>query len=79
MLIRNIYKGYMMKTHNTLTPQEAAESLHAKGLSVNKWSLINGFNPQIVRTVLANKSKCRIGKSHKIAVLLGIKEGEIVD
>jgi len=68
-----------MKAHKTLSPQEAAQALQEKGLSVNKWSSMHGFKPQIVRNVLANKSKCRIGKSHKIAVLLGMKEGEIVD
>lgn len=68
-----------MKAHKPLTLQEAREALRHKGLSVRKWALINGVTPVIVRGILAGTINYNIGKSHKIAVLLGIKDGEIVD
>ncbi len=68
-----------MKAHKTLSPQEARAALRTKGLSIRKWAVSNGLSVEVVRAVLNGKSKCTIGQSHKVAVLLGIKEGEIVD
>lgn len=38
-----------------------------------------GISPQTHSRVLGGKLQCRYGEAHKIAVLLGIKDGEIVE
>ncbi|MDD5328788.1 MAG: DNA-binding protein [Sulfuricella sp.] len=59
------------------TRKEAKEELFRKGISVTQWANENGFKPGQVRDVLRKNTPCRFGYSHKIAVLLGIKNGEI--
>lgn len=59
--------------------EQAEENLSRMGLSVRGWALRNGFSPQLVRDVITGKRSCRFGKSHNVAVLLGIKDGEIVN
>lgn len=68
-----------MKTHNIKTPEQVKEDFSKKGISISAWAKKNGFSREYVHTILSGKRKCNIGKSHNIAVLLGIKEGEIVD
>lgn len=52
----------------------ALERLRRQGLSVPKWSELNGFNVRAVRAVLYGQNKGNYGTSHKIAVALGMKE-----
>lgn len=59
--------------------KQAIETLNRLGLSVRGWALNNGFSPQLVRDVIKGKRSCRFGKSHKVAVKLGIKNGEIIE
>lgn len=68
-----------MKARKTLSLQEVKENLNRNGMSVRSWALKNNFTPSLVNNVLKGKVSCRIGLSHKIAVLLGIKDGEIVE
>lgn len=67
-----------MKTQKILTLQEARDKLNSQGLSVKKWSELNGVRPNLVRSILSGKVKGRIGKSHKVAVLLGIKACDFI-
>ncbi len=48
-----------------------------RGISISAWAKANGFRRQLVHSVLCGRLKGRIGKSHNIAVLLGIKNGEV--
>lgn len=66
-----------MKPHETITPQEAKDMLASKGISIRSWALEHGFSPTLVQMVLTGRRKTRIGKSHNVAVMLGIKVGEI--
>lgn len=66
-----------MKARKTLSLQEAKENLDRNGVSIRSWALKNNFTPSLVNSVMKGKVSCRIGASHKIAVLLGIKDGEI--
>lgn len=50
-----------------------------KGISIAEWARAYGFNERLTRAVLSGQVKGVRGDSHKIAVLLGIKDGEIVD
>lgn len=61
------------------TREEVLEDLARKGISIASWAKANGLNPAVVHGVLKGGRQARIGQSHKAAVLLGIKDGEIVE
>jgi gp16 family phage-associated protein len=67
----------MTKKH-LKTRQEARIELIRTGISVSQWARTHGFTPSQVREVLRNDFPCKFGVSHKIAVLLGIKDGVIL-
>ena len=59
------------------TSQEVRNELQKRGLSIATWARQNGFSPELVHQVLnSNKIPIR-GKSHAIAVKLGLKDGII--
>lgn len=59
------------------TSQEVRNELLKRGLSVAAWARQNGFSPELVHQVInSNKIPVR-GKSHEIAVRLGLKDGII--
>lgn len=59
--------------------QHVEKKLSYMGLSLRGWAIYNGFNPSLVRSVVEGDVSCRFGQSHKIAVLLGLKDGEIIE
>ena len=61
------------------TPDEARAELQRKGISISKWATANGFSINLVFDVLAGRKKGVRGEAHKVAVKLGLKEGEVVD
>ncbi len=61
------------------TPEEIRKEFRRKGISISDWSIANGFPPNLVYEVLAGRRNPTRGKTHCIAVKLGLKEGEIVD
>lgn len=59
------------------TSQEVRNELLKRGLSIADWARQNGFSPELVHQVInSNKIPVR-GKSHEIAVRLGLKDGII--
>ena len=62
-----------LKTH-----KQARAEFTRRGQSVAEWARTNGFGRSLVYEVLSGRKACHRGSSHKIAVLLGIKDGEIV-
>lgn len=59
------------------TSQEVRSELQKRGLSIADWARQNGFTPELVHQVLnSNRAPVR-GKSHEIAVKLGLKDGII--
>ncbi len=61
------------------TKEQVKDCLSRQGLSVSGWARRNGFAVSTVARVVSGKSLNRYGPSHKIAVLLGIKDGIILD
>ena len=59
------------------TPEEARAWLDYQGITVAQWARENGMHGSLVREVLAGRKKCLRGMSHNIAVLLGMKHGQI--
>lgn len=60
------------------TKNAAAQAARARfiyeGRSIADWARTNGFSPKLVYEVMAGRPALR-GKSHIIAVLLGLKDG----
>lgn len=61
------------------TPEEARAEFQRKGISIASWATANGFNTNMVFEVLGGRKKGLRGQAHKIAVKLGLKEGEVVE
>ena len=55
------------------TPNELRKKFDSEGKTFAEWATNNGFEPQEVYKVLNGQAKCKRGKGHKIAVLLGLK------
>lgn len=60
------------------TPEQARDELKRKGVSISQWAVANNFSVNMVFEVLSGRKKGVRGQSHRIAVKLGLKEGEIV-
>jgi len=61
------------------TPDEVRAEFDRLGISIAGWARKHGFTRGLVYEVLARRKKCKRGNSHKIAVLLGLKDGVITD
>lgn len=60
------------------TRQQVLEDFARRGQSIRGWAKANDVDPSVAHGVLSGKLTGRIGESHKAAVLLGLKHGEIV-
>lgn len=62
----------------TRTAAEAKAELERKGISISAWARANNLSGQVVHQVLAGTVKGTRGEAHRAAVLLGMKQGEVV-
>lgn len=62
----------------TITRQEAQATLARLGVPVADWAKANNIPVRTVYRVLDGTAKCERGDSRRAAVLLGIREGEIL-
>jgi len=60
------------------TPAQAREALEREGKSIAEFAREHGLDEPTVYQVLAGKKKGRRGIAHNAAVLLGIKDGDII-
>lgn len=67
-----------MKPRKMKTPQEIKAEWLRKGLTQADWARQHGFDKVTVSQVLNGRNAATRGAGHKIAVMLGIKDGEIV-
>ncbi len=65
------------KTVTERTPEEARAWLDYQGITIAQWAREHGMHHSLVREVLAGRKKCLRGMSHNIAVLLGMKRGQL--
>lgn len=63
---------------NTTTPKAIREGLSRLGKTQADLAGELGVKPSIVRGLLYGTLKGRSGESHKVAVLLGLKDGLVV-
>lgn len=57
--------------------EQVRDEFFKHGISIAEWARENGFKYGQVVDVLRADRQCHRGNSHKIAVLLGIKDGVI--
>lgn len=68
-----------MEKRTIRTPQEVRNEFNRKGVSMASWARDNGFDKATLSQVLSGCNAATRGQGHKIAVLLGIKDGEIIE
>jgi gp16 family phage-associated protein len=68
-----------MQLNKLVSHQEVKERFLQEGRTVASWARSNGVDPRLTAAILKEERTCRSGQSHKIAVLLGLKNGVIVD
>lgn len=56
-----------------LTPEQVKQQFQQKGKTIKSWAIENGYHPVVVYNVLNGLSRAHRGKSHDIAVKLGLK------
>lgn len=59
------------------TIEEVSAEFSSRGLSVAEWARKHGVRPMAVYDLLQGRSAGKRGESHRAAVLLGIKDGEV--
>ena len=55
------------------TPQQVRERFRREGKTLGQWAKDNGFKPESVYRVMGGIDKGYYGRSHDIAVKLGLK------
>lgn len=72
-------RGYMTQhaAHKMKTADEVRREFLTRGSTISQWARDHGFKKSLVFEVLAGRSKARYGMSHQIAVLLGMKRGQL--
>ena len=68
-----------MKPRSTRTAQQVRAEFMRKGISIGSWADQHGFSRASVNQVLTGRNAATMGKGHQIAVMLGLKDGEITE
>lgn len=68
-----------MKPRTTRTAQQVRAEFRRKGTSIGSWADEHGFSRASVNQVLTGRNAASVGTGHRIAVMLGLKDGEIVE
>jgi len=55
------------------TPDELRHLFEINGQSIAAWARVRGFSPALVYRVLRGETSAKRGKTHEIAIALGIK------
>ncbi len=59
--------------------EEVLADFARKGISIRGWAKKHCLSHSVVNGVLNGRLSGRIGESHRAAVMLGIKDGEITE
>lgn len=62
-----------------LTPAQAKERMEKRGETVVAFARQHSLDPPTVYQVLSGQKKGRRGEAHRAAVLLGIKDGVVLE
>lgn len=61
------------------TPDELRRLFEINGQSIAAWARDRGFSPALVYRVLRGETSAKRGKTHEIAIALGIKRSPAPD
>jgi gp16 family phage-associated protein len=61
------------------TPEEVRADFRRRGKTIRSYAKAKGVSEQLVHAVLSGLAKGHYGRSHEIAVDLGLKDGVITD
>ena len=64
---------YPLPSHKPLTADRVHQLFAAAGITLAEWAIANDFEPRHVYLVTGGQIKGRRGRSHEIAVKLGLK------
>lgn len=70
-------RGPVPETVWVKSPAKVRAEFARKGWSFSAWAKKHKVSPTLLHEIVHGRRKCRIGQSHRIAVLLGMKAGEI--
>lgn len=62
---------------NAQARKEARDRLRRAGLTVRSWASMHGVHENTVHEVLSGRQKGDYGAAHRVAVLLGLKDGDV--
>lgn len=62
----------------TRTAVQVKADFARKGMPIARWAAANDVSRFVVYQVLSGKNKGQYGEAHRVAVMLGLKAGEIV-
>lgn len=68
-----------MELKKLKTVEEVRGEMARKGITAAAWAKKHCVSPETVRGVLLGRIKGRSGEAHNVAVMLGLKDGEIVE
>lgn len=74
---RNVSIWIDLVMNATLTPEQAREKMNKEGVTIADWARSHCVDQNITYRVLDGRLKGRSGEAHRVAVLLGIKDGVI--
>lgn len=58
--------------------EQVRKDLDRQGITMVDWAKKHGYSYQSVQRVLSGHAACKRGQTHDIAVLLGLKEREVI-
>jgi len=58
--------------------QQVRGAFERSGVPIAEWARARGYSVDLVYQVLEGRRRCLRGQSHKIAVELGLKDGQIL-
>lgn len=68
-----------MEEKKLFSREEVRTKFEREGTTYAEWARKHNVNKGLVSLILNKDRPCHRGQSHKVAVLLGIKDGIIVD
>jgi gp16 family phage-associated protein len=73
------YAHHFARTMKKLrTPEQVRADFEHRGQSIADWARKHGVSRSLVYEILKGRKKCKRGQCHRVAVLLGLKHGELV-
>lgn len=73
---KSLYNSRVVKHATSFSADQisrARSEFKQAGVSISDWARRHGVSPALVYSVLSGRNQCTRGRSHHVAVLLGLK------